>query len=250
MRRRTYISKRELNRDLHLRVAADAANQVRAAKERHPNKKSDWGALLADIVDGKDIKDRCSSAHFFGTVRNYRRGVRKLEAVISELEGRVDVPQAGKREWGEGERQLCNHVLIALGFMDTAEAHAVLARLVLHTKDAQVRGDALEAMAFEHEFYDLNLVLPFISMEADEPSILSALYALQFRDYLKEKRSDARKRIRPLLKHPSRMVRIFAVDAMSYQRGYRSLILELKDDPDPLVAETVLEALDRVDSLP
>jgi hypothetical protein len=249
MKRRRYISQRDPNRDMLLRVAADAANQVRAAKERHPDKRSDWGALLADIVDGKDIKERCSSAHFFGAVREYRRGVRKLEAVISEFEGRVEVPQDGEREWGDGERQLCRYVLIALGFMDTAEAHAVLERLVLNTKNVEIRADALEAMAFEHEFYDLKLILPFISLGADEPSLLSALYALQFRDYLEKNRADARKRIRPLLKHPSHWVRIYAVNAMSFQRGYRSLILELNDDPDPLVAQAVVEALQQIDWL-
>jgi len=111
-------------------------------------------------------------------------------------------------------------------------------------KNIELKSDVLEAMAFESEMFDMDLVLDVLAHETKEPILLSALYAVMFHS----SRVDAtglRQALGPFLAHESGNVRMYAVRAFgcSGDRGTRALISKLKSDPNAYVRDAVADAL-------
>lgn len=196
------------------------------------------GALLDEVTKGIDSPDRIHAAIMLG-LEGCRRGLKRLERLIDEM---VKAVEANDSAWvGPPERGLLACVLIAVGHRDTEASHALLARLIRESSSHLVRADALEGTAYEKERFDLDLVLPFTSMRAQPPEILSALYALEFR--ARDRPEEIRERVAPLLAHPYGMIRCFAVRVLMFRDSNLDLILPLTDDPEPQVREAVEEAI-------
>jgi len=128
--------------------------------------------------------------------------------------------------------------------MDTPEAHKVFIKL-LKSKNLFVRADALEQMAFEEKQHDPKRILPFISMKYHPAEILSALYAMMYRPYLKTHAAEMKRRIAPMLKHPYAGVRSMAIETLAFVPGSRELILSCKRDKT--VSAVIKEALHMLD---
>lgn len=211
--------------------------QVRA---KYSRRKSATEALTLEILTGSDLADRRRAALLLVLLRGRPR-LGRLKRLIAELVVKVE---ATNDEWlGPPERNLLCNLLLAFGFMDTKRSHAVLARLACESASHLVRADALEAMAFEKRFFDLDLVLPFLHETTSTPELLSALYAIQYTGYAKNRPDDARERLRPLLNHPYGHVRAYTVDILGNDPSNFSLIETLQDDPHMLVREWVADAL-------
>jgi HEAT repeat protein len=219
----------------------DTAQHLQVVRSRHTNRKSACGALLADILSDGDLRERWRSAHAFGSL-GCSRGIQSLLPLIEKLESRVIPPHHEHEAHQREERELFHALLMALGFTDCPAGHAVLERLVTLSSNPIVRADALEAMAFEEEQFDLELVLPFVSSEATFWEIISALYALLFKGYARKNPGDAFRRIAPLLLHEHPMVRVSAIEVLQEDRSNQNVILELKDDPSEVVRQVVDEA--------
>ncbi len=111
-------------------------------------------------------------------------------------------------------------------------------------KNIELKSDVLEAMAFESEMFDMDLVFDVLAHETKEPILLSALYAVMFHS----SRVDAtalRKALRPFLSHASGNVRMYAVKAFGWSedKRTRALISKLKSDPNADVREAVADML-------
>lgn len=204
---------------------------------RHSHRKSIRGALLAEIAWGDSLANRGKAAFFFGLLK-YRVGLRVIEKGVLEVLGNFgpDDPP-----WGEGspERSFLSYLLFALGSMDTPGSHALLAKLIRESPSCVVRADALEACAFEEEQFDWDLVFPFVTEEAAQCEILSALYALEFHSYAIVRPEEARERVAPLLTHSYSMIREFALRVLLFGPDNLDLILPLRDQHPGTVEEAI-----------
>ncbi len=208
-------------------------------KTRHPHRKSEVGVLVAEITSGEDLARRSAAAHIYG-VRKYRRGYTSIKAAIDAIWCVVEQ----KESWVPcPETRLLSALLIASGNVDTRESHSLLLKVLAESRHAQVRGDALEAMAFEDHCFELELVCQYAAFHAEVPEILSAVYALEFHGFAGEHPEQARNVLCPLLSHIHPMVRVYAVRALSFNSSNRNLILALKDDPEAHVRTEVKEAV-------
>ena len=155
----------------------------------------------------------------------------------------VRTVEANDEEWvGPPERRLLDGILMAMGPMDTARSHLLLVHLLRNSQSHLVRADALEAMAFEKERFDFDLVRPFASDRVSPPEILSALYALRYYDYANRRPEGARECVSPLLRHEHPMVRVYGIELLMLNASNLDLILPLGDDPSPHVRKAVAEA--------
>jgi HEAT repeat protein len=218
---------------------------VEEVKARHPHRSSACGALLSELFTAKELADRRKAADHLG-LHPCRRGVKQIERLIDDLEKRVAFPED---IWGgiDPDRDLLGDLFVVLGRFDTDEAQGVLARIVRTSRNPLVRADAMEAMAYGKNF-DLEPVLPYISMDASEPEILSALYAAEFGDFATKRPAEATRRIKPLLAHSYPGVRAFAARALAWNRPVnRHLIESLSDDESDLVRREVADMLRMMD---
>lgn len=111
-------------------------------------------------------------------------------------------------------------------------------------KSIELKSDVLEAMAFESEMFDIDLVLDVLAHKTKEPILLSALYAVMFHSSHVDA-TALRKALRPFLSHGSGNVRMYAVRAFGWSedKRTRALISKLKSDPNADVREAVTDAL-------
>ena len=187
------------------------------------------------------MDDRSRAAHELGLHRS-RRGIGALESLATRLQR---VVEAYQEEWGgPSERRLLGAILITLGYMDTPRSHAHLARLIRESTSHVVRADALEAVAFEKEQFDFDLVLPFALDRSHPAEILSALYALEFHNYANVRPEEARAVVRPLLVHPYPMVPVFGIGLLMFRASNLDLILPLANDPNEHIRKAVVEAVE------
>lgn len=210
----------------------DRLAEIRA---RHPHRKSDGGALLAEILTAPELADQKWAASIFG-IGGYRSGLRSLERRLGEL---VPIVEASDEYWiGPPERKVVAELLWAIGCMDTAASHAVIARVIRTSTSHLVRADAIENTNQEHQNFEFGLVVPFLSMDASEPEISSALYALQGRDF-----EGSRTHVAPLLGHESDVVKAMAIYLLMRHASNLDLILPFADHPTGFVRESVAEAI-------
>jgi hypothetical protein len=212
-------------------------NFLEEVKRRHPKSQTVCGALLAEITSAESLKDRAHAADVFGLLK-CRRGLRRLESLAEEIEPLVDFPTLGSPE--------CRYfadLMLAIGRMDTASSHAALVRVLARAENPLVRALAIDGLAFEQEHFDLDLVLAFLRPDASREEICSSLYALEFWNYVVKCPKEARRRIRPYLKHEEPFVRMYAVEVLSFNEKNRDLILPLRADPSPHVTKDVERAL-------
>jgi HEAT repeat protein len=170
-----------------------------------------------------------------------RRALGPLERLLPDLVAKVE---ASSDYWGgPPERYFLDSILYAIARVDSDRSHAVLARLLRESPSHLVRADVLEAMAFEKESFDVELVLPFASERAETPEILSAIYALLFHDYANRDPERARAVTLPLMTHPYRRVAAYAIEMLQTHKPNLDFILTFADDPDPSVRQSVQEAI-------
>jgi hypothetical protein len=206
---------------------------------RHPDKASACGAMLAEICSAEDRDQRQRALTMFGCLR-CRRGLGRLEKLIAPLVART--PHVDEYCVSDDMKELYK-LLFAIGSMDTKASHAVLVHLIRHSDRPCVRAAAIEATAFESKWFDWDLVLPFLSPKSHQEEIHNALYAVWLQGYARHRPADARKRLRPLLKHPYHWVRYTAVYALADDPSNMRLILGMKNDPVDCVRDAVAEAV-------
>lgn len=143
---------------------------------------------------------------------------------------------------GPPERALLCDQLFAVACMDTAASHETLVSLLRSSPSHLVRADVLEAIAFEKERFDLELVRSFASEGVTTPELLSALYALRFSRYVDARPYEARARLEPLLRHDYPLARAMTIEVLMHRAENVDLILPLADDPSEMVRQIVEEA--------
>jgi hypothetical protein len=226
------------------RLIAETETHLESLKTRYANKHSECGRLLAHIRSDDDLSQRSLSAHTFGLI-GYRRGLKQLEHLTRKLCKEL----SRLEEFGTPERSLLSSVVFAIARMDTEQSHAFLATLLSTSNDYRVRADVMEAMAFEKDTFDIELVVPFLSTESHTIELMyaepmSALYAIMFHPSEARKRRGLATLIAPCLRHEIAHVRYFAAQALAYSRSNRRLIEQQQNDPDPHVLEAIRSALD------
>lgn len=212
-------------------------------QERHPDRTSVCGALFAEITStSASIDDRSRAADLYRFF-SYKRGLRTFDklasefctAIITKFNEPDDFP------WGP-ERNFYGTLLFAIARIDSPESHSVLKGYLSSIESPHLRADVLEAMAFEENEFDAELVFRILEEETDEPILLSALYALLYRtppigaDTL-------RQRISSFLKHDSGRVRSYTVQVLQFDSESLGAISKLADDPDSEVQRAVAEAI-------
>ncbi len=219
--------------------------QLIRIRQKHPARSSVCGALLSELRSPSASTNDLNSAAFLLGQFSCRRGLKVLDQLAWSTHDRLQ-PHGGK----EGssitgdDRYLFSALLYAIACIDSPAAHASLRNLYSSMKNIELKSDVLEAMAFESEMFDMDLVLDVLAHETKEPVLLSALYAVMFHS----SRVDAtalRKALRPFLSHESGNVRMYAVRAFgsSEDKRTRALISKLKSDPNADVRESVADAL-------
>ncbi|MGV3614483.1 MAG: hypothetical protein ACO1SV_04025 [Fimbriimonas sp.] len=213
---------------------------------RHPHRTSVCGALLAEVMSKDPLADRSRAALHLG-LQNCSRGLGALERIIPDLVKKVE---ASTDPWsGPSERDFLYNLLFAVAVMDSEQSHALLDRLLHESSSHLVRADVLENMAFEDVQFDADLVIPFASDSAQPPEILSALYALEHKDFANQRPEEARALAVPLLKHAYPGVRSFAVSMLKWRAANLDLLLPLADDPSGDVRSEVEDAARMSESL-
>ena len=184
------------------------------------------------------VSDRNRAAIIYAT-EGFRWGLGPLKRQIADLVRFVET--SDDPCVNSPKHYLLNNLLFAVGQMDTARSHTFLARLLRESPSHTVRSDALDGMAFEKKRFDVDLVLPFASEHRHRSEILSALYALEFRDCVRKRSEDVRERLIPLLRYDHPMVRAYAIGVLRGRAENFDLILPFRDDPSALVRESVEE---------
>jgi hypothetical protein len=207
---------------------------LREVRQRHPHRTSDGGALLCEILTSTSLSDQ-SQAAFIYWLMGFRRGLKDLTAFAEQMIPRIH--ECGK------EKYLFAYLMDAIGKMDTPASHAVVVQFV-NGPTPRIRSCALDAMTWEDKQFDLNLVMPFVSMDLDQAEILSALWVLDWKRYGRKHR-EARERLEVFLTSPDPHVRGYAVRVLGQHKANMDLVKSLKDDPDLYVRQEVDEMVSR-----
>ncbi|MCE9558931.1 MAG: hypothetical protein K8R88_08260 [Armatimonadetes bacterium] len=213
-------------------------------RERHPSKKSDWGAVLAEIVSGEE---QARAAHVF-FIQKYKRGLRQLEKIASQLIAEYP-PNASRprQSWGRAD---LSGILFAIGHMDTPQSHAYLVSIVRRCEGEYLKGDCLTAMAWEKEQFDVDFVLQYLDDNQPRFVLLSAIYALDRTNlsrYLEPTR--VAELMTPFLHHEDRMVRSYAINLLQWDPFHKELLSSLASDPDEFIRLEVADALRQIENI-
>lgn len=216
---------------------------VGAVRQRHPSRRSICGVLLAEVSSSQSEIGERSQAALLLFLRGCRRGLKVLDRVAWEAHAAIMSGLHADDEFPVGkQRYLLSAVLFAIARTDSFSSHAALVGYLDSFKNVHLRSDVLEAMAFEEEMFDLELVMGFLVEDAEEALLLSALYAMEHKATSVEEVEEVRQRVTAFLGHPSAMVRTYAVRVLMFDPESAGMLSALAEDPDPYVREAVAEA--------
>jgi hypothetical protein len=206
---------------------------------RYPHRKSVCGRLLAEIVHSSVTENRTKALYFYGPAR-YKSGFRRLAKIADSASQNLEVQYSVPRP----NRELLNAILFVFGWMDTEKSHAYLVNL-LNSDDADdyVKGDVLEAMAFEKRNADPDLVDPFLDATQPYPILTSAIYFFLF-----HRPSEQQLRKLVPLTQQSSYAGNFAVEILLENEKSGKVLAEMAVDPDDTIREIARNCVAAIDA--
>lgn len=183
----------------------------------------------------------------------YRRGLKSYQRILSEFEERaVRLASPGLLdawEWTE-EARFVRELLPTIGMIHSEEAHAELVRTARHSPLKGFRCYAIDGMAYEETYFDIEILLEVLRTEEDTDMVCSALWALQFHTYrLKGRRRLMRDYVLPLLAREVPRIHQYAIDVLKVEPLFMEAIRPFLSDPNTVTAESARDAIDFMEDI-
>lgn len=233
-------------------IAKQESELIEKLRKKYPQKGSDAGVLLQEILHGEDSKQRLQAVFAFNN-RRYKRGFVQLRRLFETEATQFQVIG----DDSDFERaDFIRYLLESFGFIDTFQSHQFLMEVFENGNEkynklnealvqwqwGNMRAHSIDAMAYEKEYFDTEFVVGLLEPDADHHYLCNALFGIMLHYIKIEGSIDARSRIAPLLEHENPRVRSYALDTIGYRSNF-DLIEKMVNDESPEVREMALQRI-------
>ncbi len=179
----------------------------------------------------------------------YKRGLSSFKRIVAEFEQKWIATGIDRENlWSiptemNEEANFVGEILMLIGMMNTAEAHAFLCSVFENSPSARLRSGAVDAMGYEEDFFDRKIILSILRMD-DEWLVCCALWVFLMQlTQVKGRYKLMDEYVVPHLKSRSPLVRHHALDILAEHPKFKPVIRPLVNDPDEQVATRARVAL-------
>jgi len=188
---------------------------------KYPQRKTARGRLFAEYLHGETFQSRGRAA-FLLCLLGSKRGLSSYLQTILEFEStsplRENAPVGTEEAKAfNDEANFVRSLLLNVGMMNTLEAHQILVDFLTNSPSDYIRYGAMDGMAYEEDFFDLDIVLSVLEKEKDLYLICCALWVFEFHIHQLENAYPlVKKYVYPLLALESSQVHQYAMQILRF----------------------------------